>query len=87
MLNRNGWPLSAGIDGQLRPNTQTEELKFAAALQRAFGGREDEVTSVALKVRMRDASVVRTTTLTLNGLEIIASNDTVIKRARSSHRE
>ncbi len=59
------------------------ELKFASALQRAFGGRDDEVTSVALKVRMKDASVVRTTTLTRGGLEIIASKDTVIKRARS----
>lgn len=65
------------------PVWKAEELKFASALQRAFGGRDDEVTSVGLRVRMKEASVVRTTTLTRGGAEIVASKDTVIKRARS----
>lgn len=69
---------------QLHPPVwRTGELKFASALQRAFAGRESEVASVALKARVKDASVVRTTTLTRNGLEIISSRDSVIRRARS----
>ena len=65
------------------PVWKIAELKFASALHLAFGGRDDEITSVGLKVRMKDASVIRTTTLTRGGVEIMASKDTVLERARS----
>lgn len=65
------------------PIWKTGELKFASAVHAAFGGKDDEVTSVGLKVKMKDASVFRTTTLSRAGIEIVSSKDTVIKRARS----
>lgn len=70
-------------NNQNPPVWKVGQLKFASALQSAFGGRDNEVTSVGFKVRMKADSIVRITTLVRGGVEIVASKEAPIKRARS----
>ena len=59
------------------------EVKFLHLLHRAFKGDSEDVTEVRIEADIDGATVRRTTRLVRNGVEIIASLPTPIKRANA----
>lgn len=58
-----------------------EHVKFLKILHDVFKGDAEDVTEVRIEADMEGASVRRTTRLVRNGVEIIASQPTPVKRA------
>lgn len=64
------------------PCHKLAEVRLLHALHQAFGGRDDEVISVAMEARMGEGGIERKTTFSRVGQEIECSEWTGIRRAR-----
>lgn len=58
------------------------EVRLLNALHQSFGGRDDEVVSVAMEVRMGEGSIERKTLFLREGKEIKSSDWTALRRAK-----